>query len=126
MAALPRWITASILLVVFERRGSVTVGLTRTKAFNHAERALVSLHARITRSDPHGGLIEAAFPMSWRSWGETFAIRISGADGAVRLDVSSRPRTLMFGLTDLGKNADNVRRFATSPVFDPSVLEARY
>jgi len=100
---------------VFDKRGSVKVDLTRTQAFNHAERALTSLHARITRSDLQGGLIEATFPVSWQSWGETFTVRISGGDGAVFLDVSSRPRTLMFGFMDFGKNADNVRRFATAP-----------
>ena len=103
---------------MFDARCSVKVDLTRTQAFNHAERALVSLHARITRSDLQGGLIEATLPLSWRSWGETFTVRISGLDGAVLLDVSSRPRTLMFGFMDFGKNADNVRRFATAPVFD--------
>jgi hypothetical protein len=115
-----------ILPVVFDKRGSVKVGLTRTQAFNHAERALTSLHARITRSDLQGGLIEATFPMSWRSWGETFTVRISGGDGDVLLDVSSRPRTLMFGLMDFGKNSDNVRRFAIAPAFDSSVVEAQY
>jgi hypothetical protein len=111
---------------VFGARGSVTVNLTRTQAFNHAERVLVSLHARITRSDLQGGLIEASFPMSWRSWGEMFAIHISGDDGAFHLDVSSRPRTLMFGFMDFGKNADNVRRFATAPAFNSSVVDAQY
>jgi hypothetical protein len=111
---------------VFDKQASVTVDLTRTKAFNHAEHALVSLHARITRSDPQNGLIEATFPVSWRSWGETFTVRISGGDGAVLLDVSSRSRTLMFGSMDFGKNADNVRRFATSPAFVSSVVEVQY
>jgi hypothetical protein len=112
---------------VFEKRGSVKVDLTRTQAFNHAERALVSLHARITRSDLQGGLIEATFPVSWRSWaGETLTVRISGGDGAVLLDVRSRRRTLMFGFMDFGKNGDNVRRFATAPAFDSSVVEAQY
>jgi hypothetical protein len=100
--------------------------MTRTQAFHHAERALIALHARVTRSDLRGGRIEATFPISLRSWGERFTVHVSGTDGAVRLDVNSRPRTLAFGLTDLGKNADNVRRFATSPVFEPSVLEAQY
>jgi len=110
---------------VFDKQASVKMDLTRTKAFNHAERALVSLHARMRRSDLQGGLIEATFPVSWRSWGETFTVRISGGDGAVLLDVSSRPRTLMFGFMDFGKNADNVRRFATSPAFDSSVVEVQ-
>jgi len=111
---------------VFDAKGNIKVDLTRTQAFNYAERALVSLQARITRSDLQGGLIEATFPVSWRSWGETFTVRISGLDGAVQLDVSSRPRTLMFGFMDFGKNADNVRRFATAPMFDSSVVESQY
>jgi hypothetical protein len=111
---------------VFDRRGSVTLNLTRTQAFNHAERALTSFHALITRSDLQGGLIEATFPVSWRSWGETFTVRISGGDGAVVLDVSSRPRTLMLGFLDFGKTADNVRRFATAPAFASTVVEAKY
>ncbi len=111
---------------MFDKRGSVKVNLTRTQAFNHAERALTSLHARITRSDLQGGLIEATFPVSLRSWGETFKVRITGGDGAVLLDVSSRPRTLMFGLMDFGKTAENVRRFATAPAFGSSVVEAQY
>jgi hypothetical protein len=40
-------------------------------------------------------------------------VQISGVDRAVILNVSSRPRTLMFGFMDVGKNADNVRRFVT-------------
>ena len=111
---------------MFDARGSVKVSLTRTRAFNHAERALASLHARITRSDLQSGLIEATFPMSWRSWGEIFKVHISGEDGAVILNVSSRPRTLMFGFMDFGKNADNVRRFVTGPAFDSSVIETHY
>ena len=111
---------------MFDKQGSVKVHLTRTQAFNHAERALTSLDARITRSDLQSGLIEATFPMSWQSWGETFTVRVSGADGAALLEFSSRPRTLMFGLMDFGKNADNVRRFATAPAFDSSVVEAQY
>ena len=111
---------------MFDARGNLKVDLTRAQAFNHAERALVSLHARVTRSDLQGGLIEATFPVSWRSWGETFTVRISGLDGAVQLDVSSRPRTLMFGFMDFGKNADNVRRFATAPLFGSSLVEAQY
>jgi hypothetical protein len=111
---------------VFDARGKVMADLTRTQAFNHAERVLLSLHARITRSDLQAGLIEATFPVSWRSWGETFTVRISGPDGGVLLDVNSRPRTLMFGFMDFGKNADNVRRFATAPVFGSSVVEAHY
>jgi len=111
---------------VFDAQGKVKVNLTRTQAFNHVERALASLPARITRSDLQAGLIEATFPMSWRSWGETFTARISGLDGAVQLDVSSRPRTLMFGFMDFGKNADNVRRFATAPMLNSSVVEAQY
>jgi len=51
---------------------------------------------------------------------------MSGADGAILLEITSRPRTLWFGLMDLGKNGDNVRRFATSPVFNSSVLESQY
>ena len=111
---------------MFDARGKVKVDLTRTQAFNHAERVLLSLHARITRSDLQAGLIEATFPVSWRSWGEAFTVRISGPDRAVLLDVSSRPRTLMFGFMDFGKNADNVRRFTTAPVFGSSVVEAQY
>jgi len=111
---------------VFEARGRITVNLARTQAFNHAERVLVSFHARITRSDLQGGLVEATFPVSWRSWGETFTVRISGEDGDVLLDITSRPRTLMFGFMDLGKNADNVRRFATAPAFYSSVVDAQY
>ena len=111
---------------MFDARGKVKVDLTRTQAFNHAERALLSLHAPITRSDLQVGLIEATFPVSWRSWGETFTVRISGLDGAVLLDVNSRPRTLMFGFMHFGKNADNIRRFATAPLFGSSVVEAQY
>ena len=111
---------------MFEKRGTVSVNLTRKQAFNHAERALTSLHARITRSDLQRGLIEATFPVSWRSWGETFTVRISGGDGAVLLDVSCRPRTLMFGFMDFGKTADNIRRFATASAFGSSVVEAHY
>ncbi len=111
---------------MFDKRGSVKLDLTRTQAFNHAERALTSLHARITQSDLQSGLIQATFPASWQSWGEMFTVRISGGDGAVLLDVTSRPRTLMFGFLDFGKNADNVRRFATAPAFDSSTVDAQY
>ena len=111
---------------MFDAHGSVQLDLTRTKAFNHAERALVSLNARITRSDAPAGVIEAAFPWSWRSWGETFRVQLSGDDRAVLLEASSRPRTLMFGLIDLWKDADNVRNFVTAPEFDSSVIEAKY
>jgi hypothetical protein len=111
---------------VFDKRSSIKVNLTRTQAFNHAERALTSLHARITRSDLQSGLIEATFPASWRSWGEAFTVRISGGDRDVLLDVNSRPRTLMFGFMDFGKSGDNVRRFATAPAFDSLVVDAHY
>lgn len=111
---------------MFSAHGSVKVDLTRTRAFNRAEHALISLHARITRSDIQDGIIEARFSWGVRSWGEIFTVRISGADGAVLLDVSSRPRTLWFGLMDFGKNADNVRRFVTSPVFASCVIESQY
>ncbi|HET9782854.1 MAG TPA: hypothetical protein VFR33_13870 [Candidatus Dormibacteraeota bacterium] len=107
-------------------RGSVKVDLTRTRAFNHAEHALTSLHARITRSDLEEGFIEAKFPWSWRSPGETFTVRISGVDGAVLLEVSSRLRTIWYGFMDFGKNAENVRRFVTSPAFASSVIESQY
>lgn len=111
---------------MFDSRGSVNVALTRTQAFHHAERVLASLHANIRRADLQAGLIEATFPMSLRSWGETFTVRVSGDDGSVLLEVRSRMRTLMFGFMDFGKNADNVRRFVTAPEFDSSVIEAQY
>lgn len=111
---------------MFDKRGSVKLALTRTQAFHHAERVLASLHASVRRSDLQAGLIEAAFPMSLRSRGETFTVRVSGDDGSVVLDVSSRMRTLMFGVMDFGKNADDVRRFVTAPQFDSSVIEAQY
>lgn len=111
---------------MFDARGSIKVDLTRTQAFNRAEHALTSLHAPITRSDLQGGLIEASFPLGLRSWGENFLVRFSGEDGAVLVEVISRPRTLMFGFMDFGKNADNVRRFATSASFGSSVIEAQY
>ena len=111
---------------MFAARGSLKVDLTRTRAFNHADRVLASLGARITLSDLPGGHIEAAFPISWRSPGERFVVRISGEDGAVLLEVTSRMRTLMFGFMDLGKNADNVRRFVTAPAFSSATIEAQY
>lgn len=112
---------------MFDSRGSVNVALTRTQAFHHAERVLSSLHANIRGADVHAGLIEATFPLSMRSWGETFTVRVSGDDdGPVLLEVRSRMRTLMFGFMDFGKNADNVRRFVTAPEFDSSVIEAQY
>jgi hypothetical protein len=110
---------------VLSSRGSVKVALTRTRAFNHAEHALTSLRARITRSDLEDGFIEAKFPWSWRSPGEIFTVRISGVDGAVLLEVSSRLRTIWYGFMDFGKNADNLRRFVTSPVFASSMIESQ-
>jgi hypothetical protein len=111
---------------VFTKKGSIEVALTRTQAFHRAERVLASLRARVRRSDLRVGLIEATFPWSWRSPGEIFTVHVSGEDGAIRIEVSSRMRTLMFGLWDLGKNADNVRRFLTAPAFESSLIDVQY
>ena len=70
--------------------------------------------------------MKPGFPGVGDPRGETFTVRISGEDGAVVLEVKSSLRTLWFGFMDLGKNADNVRRFVTSPVFASSVIESQY
>jgi len=112
---------------VAESTGRVRLALTRVKALHRAETVLAQLHARITSSDPSVGVIEASLPMGSRSWGrDRIIVRVSGDDGDVVLDVKSRTRTTLFGLMDLGKSADNVRRFITAPEFDESVIEATY
>ena len=100
--------------------------MTRSKAFHRAEGVLARLHARVRPSVPELGLIEAVFPVSGRTWGETLTIRITGDDGDVILEVTGRSRTMLFGFMDFGKSADNVRRFVTAPEFDSSVIEAKY
>jgi hypothetical protein len=110
---------------MISKSGRVELALTRAKAFHRAQQVIRNIGATVTASDLQRGVIEARFPISPRSWGEKLRVELSGADGAVTLNVSSRTRigTTLF---DFGKNADNVRRFVTAVAWDRYVVGSRY
>jgi hypothetical protein len=80
-------------------------------AFRLSEEALIVIGGRISVRDQAAGRLEATIPVSLKSWGEKVQVNVSGVDGDVLVQVksTSRLRTTLF---DMGKNADNVKRFA--------------
>jgi hypothetical protein len=107
------------------KNGSVELALARANAFHRAEQVIRNIGGTVTASDLQRGVIEARFPLSPRSWGEKMRVELSGVDGAVTLNVSSRTR-IGTTLLDFGKNADNVRRFVTAPALEPYVVGSQY
>lgn len=85
---------------------------TRADAFRRAEEALIVAGGIVSLRDLAAGRIAATVPMSFKSFGETVKVDISGADGDVRVCIksTSRLRTTLF---DWGKNSENVERVAS-------------
>ncbi len=92
------------------RAGQVHLDTTLAEAFRRSDNALVSIGAEVTTRVQAAGRLEAIFPLTWMSWGETVRVDILGVDGDVVVQVESATR---FRLTfiDFGKNAKNVRSF---------------
>jgi hypothetical protein len=60
--------------------------------------------------DQGTGRLAATIPFSFKSFGETVQVEVSGVDGDIRVHVKSAGR-LPTTLLDWGKNHDNVKRF---------------
>lgn len=66
--------------------------MTRADAFHRAEEALIIAGAIIKFRDSAAGRIAATVPMSFKSFGETVNLEISGSDGDVRVGIESTSR----------------------------------
>lgn len=86
--------------------------MTRADAFRRAEEALIIAGAIVNFRDRAAGRIAATVPMTFKSFGETVNVEISGSDGDLRVGIesTSRLRTTLF---DWGKNSENVKRIAS-------------
>ena len=73
----------------------------------------MAIGAGIRKRDQPAGRLEAIFPISWRSWGETVGVDVLGVDGDALVQIKSRSR-LPTTLIDWGKNGENVRRFLSA------------
>jgi hypothetical protein len=96
---------------VVRRRVELNLEMTRVDAFHRAEEALIIAGAIINFRDSVAGRIAATMPMSFKSFGETVNVEISGSDGDVRVGIESISR-LRTTLLDWGKNSENVGRVA--------------
>ena len=70
----------------------------------------MAIGAGIRKRDQAAGRLDAIFPISWRSWGESVGVNVLGVDGDALVHIKSRS-ALPTTLIDWGKNGDNVRRF---------------
>jgi len=93
-------------------RAELNLEMTRAGAFRRAEEALIIAGAIINFRDSAAGRIAATVPMTFKSFGETVGVDISGTDGDVRVSIesTSRLRTTLF---DWRKNSENVERVAS-------------
>ncbi|HKF18401.1 MAG TPA: hypothetical protein VKF14_14570 [Candidatus Dormibacteraeota bacterium] len=93
-------------------RAELNLEMTRAGAFRRAEEALIIAGGIINFRDSAAGRLAATVPMSFKSFGETVDVDISGTDGDVRVSIesTSRLRTTLF---DWRKNSENVERVAS-------------
>jgi len=97
---------------VVRKRVELKLEITRVDAFHRAEEALIIAGAIINFRDSSAGRIAATMPMSFKSFGETVNVKISGPDGDVRVGIESASR-LPTTVFDWGKNSENVGRVAS-------------
>lgn len=95
---------------VIYREREFHLEVSRSEAFRLSLEALVIVRGRISLRDQAEGRLAATIPFSFKSFGETVQVEVSGVDGDIRIQVKSASR-LPTTLVDWGKNDDNVTRF---------------
>jgi hypothetical protein len=97
-------------LRVIYREREFHLEVSRSEAFRLSEEALIIVGGRISLRDQAAGRLAATTPFSFKSFGETVQVEVSGANGDIRVQVKSASR-LPTTLVDWGTNDDNIRRF---------------
>jgi hypothetical protein len=92
------------------KKGQIHLQLPLAEAYRRSAQALNVIGGIVKSEDQSLGRIVGTVPISWKSWGERVVVEVSGVDNDVLVRVTSKTR-LPTQLVDLGKNAQNVKRF---------------
>jgi hypothetical protein len=92
------------------KEGQIHLQLPLAEAYRRSAQALNVIGGIVKSEDQSSGRIVGTVPINWKSWGERVVVEVSGVDKDVLVRVTSKTR-LPTQLFDLGKNAQNVKRF---------------